>query len=200
MKPTYYIFTIGLALLTSCFGYKELPVEYDYSYQGRFTKYKTYDLFDLPVIDGDSSMSNEIIERTIDWRMRLLGYKKTTNKPNILISYRMYYDSLKLKGYVQPDIENWALNLTNEDEVYNKENYQMNHGTLVIQLYDRKQKKSIWQGYATNEFGNIKFDNDRNLRNAVVSILDKYRFLAEGFLEDKKIISNDGVDAKDALN
>lgn len=200
MKPTYLIIIIGMTMLTSCFSYKELPVEYDYSYKGRFTKYKTYDLFDLPVINGDSSMSNEVIERTIDWRMRLLGYKKTKNKPNILISYRMYFDSLKLKGYVQPDIENWALNRTNEDEVYNKENYLMKNGTLVIQLYDRKQKKSIWQGYATNEFGNIKFNNDRNLRNAVVSILDKYRFLAEGYLENKKVISSDGVDVKDALN
>ncbi len=145
-------------------------------------------------------MSNEVIERTIDWRMRLLGYRKTENKPNILISYRMYFDSLKLKGYVQPDIESWALNQSREKEVYNKESYSMKNGTLVICLYDRKQKKSIWQGYATNEFGDIKFNNDRNLRNAVVSILDKYRFLAEGFLDDKKIISTSEHPIEDALN
>ncbi|MGB3467154.1 MAG: DUF4136 domain-containing protein [Cyclobacteriaceae bacterium] len=190
MKATTF-FALVLLFLTSCFGYKELPVEYDYSYKGRFTKYKSYDLFDLPVIDGDSSMNNEVVERTIDWRMRLLGYKKTDHKPNILISYRMYYDSLKLKGYQQPDIESWALNKTNEKEIYNKENYQMQNGTLVIQLYDRKLKKSIWQGYATNQYGNISFENDRNLRNAVVSILDKYRFLAEGYLEEK-VLQRDG--------
>lgn len=190
---------IILLLLTSCFGYKELPVEYDYSYKGRFTKYKSYDLFDLPVIDGDSSMNNQVIERTIDWRMRLLGYKKTSHKPNILISYRMYFDSLKLKGYQQPDIENWALNRTREKEVYSRENYDMKNGTLVIQLYDRKQKKSIWQGYATNQYGGITFDNDRNLRNAVVSILDKYRFLAEGYL-DNKVIKDGSDPVEEALN
>jgi len=199
MKLTH-LFVLLLIILTSCFGYKELPVEYDYSYKGRFTKYKTYDLFDLPIINGDSSMSNDVVERTIDWRMKLLGYKKTDKKPNILISYRMYFDSLKLKGYTQPDIETWALNRSNEDEIYHQENFAMQNGTLVIQLYDRKLKKSIWQGYATNEFGNIKFDNDRNLRNAVVSILDKYRFLAEGFLENKVIIDGAGNDPENALN
>ena len=187
MKPLY-LSAILVVLLSGCFGYKELPVEYDYSYKGRFTKYKTYDLFDLPVVNGDSSMSNEVIERTINWRMKLLGYKKTDNKPNLLVSYRMYFDSLKLKGYAQPDIENWALQRGNEDEVYHKEDFSMKDGTLVIQLYDRKLRKSIWQGYATNEYGSIRFDNDRMLRNAVVSILDKYRFLAEGFLENQVVL------------
>ena len=190
MKPTY-LFLFLILLLSGCFGYKELPVEYDYSYKGRFTKYKTYNLFDLPIINGDSSMSNSVVERTIDWRMKLLGYKKTDKKPNLLVSYRMYFDSLKLKGYAQPDIENWALGRGNEDEIYHKEDFAMKNGTLVIQLYDRRLKKSIWQGYATNQYGNIKFDNDRNLRNAVVSILDKYRFLAEGFLENQVVLPGD---------
>jgi hypothetical protein len=32
-------------------------------------------------------------------------------------------------------------------------------------------------------YGSIDFNNSRHLRNAVISILDKYRFWAEGFLE-----------------
>jgi len=32
-------------------------------------------------------------------------------------------------------------------------------------------------------YGNIDFGNQRHLKNAVISILDKYRFWAEGFVE-----------------
>ena len=56
-------------------------------------------------------------------------------------------------------------------------------GTLLIQLYDRRQNRSIWQGYATTEYGSIDFNNQRTLKNAVISILDKYRFWADGFIE-----------------
>ncbi len=193
MKITHLLIFTLVVVLSSCFGYRELPVEYDYSYKGNFTKYKTYNLFDLPVVDGDSSMNNAVIERTIDWRMRVLGYKRTTKKPHLLISYRMFFDSLRFKGYSQPDIENWALHQTREKEIYQKEDFSFKDGTLVIQLYDRKQRKSIWQGYATNQYGSIRFDNDRNIRNAVVSILDKYRFVAEGFLEKKVLIDGQPV-------
>jgi len=192
MKLTHLLF-LSILLLSSCFGYRELPVEYDYSYKGKFTKYKTYNLFDLPIVDGDSSMNNAIVERTIDWRMKLLGYQRTRKKPHLLISYRMFFDSLKFKGYDQPDIENWVLKTTSEKEVYHKEDFSFKEGTLVIQLYDRRQRKSVWQGYATNQYGGIKFKNDRNLRNAVVSILDKYRFVAEGFLDKKVLIDGQPV-------
>ena len=54
--------------------------------------------------------------------------------------------------------------------------YSMKTGTLLIQLFDRRQNRSIWQGYATTLYGGIDFQNQRHLKNAVVSILDKYRF------------------------
>ena len=42
------LYSVGLVLFTvllaSCLGYKELPVEYDYSYKGNFKKYRTFDI------------------------------------------------------------------------------------------------------------------------------------------------------------
>ena len=43
MKKLYPAF-ITLFLFASCLGYKELPVEYDYSYKGNFKKYRTFDI------------------------------------------------------------------------------------------------------------------------------------------------------------
>jgi hypothetical protein len=170
-----------LALLTSCLGYKELPVEYDYSYKGNFKKYKTFDIM-KPAGPADSSMTNNIIEKSIIARMKFLGYRQSTSKPHLIIGFKMFNDSLRFNGYNQPAIEEWV-KTQNDNIEYDAQKFTLKTGTLLIQFYDRRQNRSIWQGYATTMYGTIDFNNSRHLRNAVISILDKYRFWAEGFME-----------------
>ncbi len=181
MKTTALLLLVSV-LLTACLGYKELPVEYDYSYKGNFKKYKTFDIM-KSAGQADSSMTNATIERSILSRMKFLGYKQTDNKPHLLVSFKMFSDSLRFNGYNQPEIEQWIAN-GGKEATYDGKKLNMKSGTLLIQLYDRKQNRSIWQGYSTDLYGNIDFGNDRVLRNAVISILDKYRFWAEGFIEN----------------
>jgi hypothetical protein len=177
-----YGYAIVLVLCTSCLGYKEMPVEYDYSYRGNFKKYKTFDIM-KPAGIADSSMINTTIERSILSRMKFLGYKQTENKPHLLVSFKMFEDSMKFNGYNQPEIEQWMQN-QKEDMDYDPKKMDLKSGTLLIQLYDRRQNRSIWQGYSTDLYGSIDFHDKRTLRNAVASILDKYRFWAEGFIEN----------------
>ena len=176
-----YPFVFLVVLLTSCLGYKELPVEYDYSYKGNFKKYRTFDIM-KPAGIADSTMTNSIIEKSIVARMKFLGYRQSSNKPHLIIGFKMFNDSLRFNGYTQPDIEEWVKS-QKEDLNYDAQKFNLNTGTLLIQFYDRRQNRSIWQGYATTMYGSIDFNNTRHLKNAVISILDKYRFWAEGFLE-----------------
>jgi hypothetical protein len=74
----------SLGSLASCLGYKELPVEYDYSYKGNFKKYRTFDIM-KPAGVNDSSMMNEVIEKSIISRMKFLGYRQAANKPHLLL-------------------------------------------------------------------------------------------------------------------
>jgi len=60
-----------VAVLSSCLGYKDLPVEYDYSYKGNFKKYRTFELM-KPLGVNDSTMSSEVIEKSITARMKFL--------------------------------------------------------------------------------------------------------------------------------
>ena len=172
---------ITILLLSSCLGYKELPVEYDYSYKGNFKKYRTFDIM-KPAGPADSTMTNEVIEKSIVARMKFLGYRQNSNKPHLIVGFKMFSDSLKFNGYLQPEIEDWVKNQA-EDIEYDPQKFNLNQGTLLIQFYDRRQNRSIWQGYATTQYGSIDFQNSRHLRNAVISILDKYRFWAEGFMD-----------------
>jgi Domain of unknown function (DUF4136) len=176
-----YLYGVLFICLTSCFGYKELPVEYDYSYRGNFKRYRTFSIM-KPVGIIDTTMTNEVIEKSIVARMKFLGYKQSDVRPHLIVGFKMYSDSLKFNGYEQPEIEEWVKS-QNENLDYSPKKLRMNSGTLLIQLYDRRQNRSVWQGYATTVYGGIDFSNQRHLRNAVISILDKYRFWAEGFVE-----------------
>lgn len=190
MKYIYLL--IIVILLGSCLGYKELPVEYDYSYRGNFKRYRTYDLM-KPIGIDDTTMTNETIERSILSRMKFLGYKQTNHRPHLIVAYKMYPDSLTFNGYNQPSIEEWMKG-EREDLNYDKQQYNLRSGTLLIQFFDRRQNRAIWQGYATTNYGSIDFHNSRHLRNAVISILDKYRFWAEGFVEGKEPIADSGIE------
>src|SRR5262245_49625688 len=161
-------------LLAACLGYKELPVEYDYSYRGNFKRYKTFELIKA-INQPDTSLMAQVVEKSIISRMKFLGYRQAAHRPHLLISYTMFTDSLRFLGYVQPDIEEW-IQTQKEDLDYDKQKYDLKTGTLLIQFYDRRQNRSIWQGYATTQYGGIDFNNNRHLKNAVISILDKYRF------------------------
>ena len=176
------VLAVLVIVLASCLGYKELPVEYDYSYKGNFKKYRTFDIM-KPAGIHDSSMTNETIEKAIVARMKFLGYRQSASKPHLIIGFKMFDDSLKFNGYNQPDIEEWVRS-QKEDITYDPQKFNLKTGTLLIQFYDRRQNRSIWQGYATTNYGSIDFNNSRHLKNAVISILDKYRFWAEGFLEN----------------
>jgi hypothetical protein len=178
----YIVVFISAILCTACLGYKELPVEYDYSYKGNFKRYRTFDIMKSASTVPDSSVTSAIIEKSIIARMKFLGYRQSSNKPHLIIGFKMFNDSLRFNGYIQPEIEDWVRNRT-ENLSYDTKKFNLNTGTLLIQFYDRKQNRSIWQGYATTSYGTIDFNNSRHLRNAVISILDKYRFWADGFME-----------------
>src|SRR5258706_14019514 len=179
MKKLCYL--VLVLFLGSCLGYKELPVEYDYSYKGNFKRYRTFDIM-KPLGATDSTMMNQSIEKSILARMKFLGYKRTATRPHLIVGYKMFSDSLRFNGYIQPDIEEWVKG-SRQELNYDPKKYHLKTGTLLIQLYDLRQNRSIWQGYATTQYGSIDFNSQRNLRNAVISILDKYRFWADGFIE-----------------
>jgi hypothetical protein len=188
----FYVPVLILVLFSSCLGYKELPVEYDYSYKGNFKKYKTFEMM-RPVGLNDSTMINAIVEKSIVSRMKFLGYRQTETRPHLIIGFKMFNDSLRFNGYDQPDIEEWVKS-QKEDLDYDSRKVNLKTGTLLIQFFDRRQNRSIWQGYATTLYGSINFNNERHLRNAVISILDKYRFMAEGFTEGSTASAQDDLE------
>src|SRR5258706_11700872 len=134
-----YLPIVCLVLLSSCLGYKELPVEYDYSYKGNFKRYRTFDLMKTVGI-VDSTMSSEIIEKSILARMKFLGYKRAERRPHLIIGYKMFADSLRFNGYIQPDIETWVKN-HDANLNYDPQKFNLNMATFLIHSYDRRHNR-----------------------------------------------------------
>ncbi len=173
-------------LLTACLGTRETFTESDYSYYGRFKTYRTFSFIeDLSPNRTEEAVALDLPLRTaITKRMRLQGYEMTESDPSLLVSYRIFYDDLRFQGYRQPELERWV-ELGREEDKYDPVKYQLRKGTLLILFYDRKQERTIWQGYTSGVFGQPFLDSERSLNRAVRSILDRYRLFAEGYIADK---------------
>lgn len=181
MKKIFSSLALVLAfLLVGCFAQRDYIIDYDYSYLGKFKSYKTFGFMNNGENEIDSAEMNPIIAEAIKYRLEIQGYKYTDKKPNLLVSYKIFYKDLRYRGYNQPDIENWVKR-DNEEEEYNPIKYNLREGTLLITMFDRQQRHTVWQGYASGLFGSTNDNNKRYVKRAVRSIFDRYRFLAEGF-------------------
>lgn len=180
------IFIIPMAiLLAGCMRYDYL-VEHDYSYKGDFKKYSSFYFMNNPSLVEDSTFSRILLEDAIKFQMEVLGYKMIEKKPNLLVSYTIYYDDFKFKGYLQPELEEWIDRDDIDEDEYDPVKYELMEGTLLIQLIDKKKNSIVWQGYSSGVFANQYASNKRFIKRSVQSIFNQYRVLAEGFIVESK--------------
>lgn len=174
---------ISFILISGCMGYKDYVVESDYSYQGKFKKYKTFNFIRESMTSNDTSGQNIVIEKAIKSRLELQGYRLNTKKPNILVSYRVFNDDFNFKGFNQQDIQQWVKTEKTDIE-YDPIDYSLKQGTLLVILVDNKKQNAIWQGYASGLFGTSYTQSERAIKGAVRSIFDRFQFFVEGVADD----------------
>jgi hypothetical protein len=183
----------GCLLLSGCINFYENRVESDYSYTGNFRKYKTFGFMGYKRDVKDSLNHMQTVENAIRSRMQLQGYRFADAKPDLLVSYKIFYDDLLFKGYNQTDIDVWlSSGKVIEEEIdedtgeekkeYDPVRYNLTKGTLLVVLIDRKHNRAVWQGYASGLLGNREFNNDAYLKRSVRSIFDQYKVFTEGYI------------------
>ncbi len=194
--------TIILALLPfflACNSY-EYVVDSDYSYTGRFNRYKSFCFGNNPGFAGLTS-DQKVIEKSLGATLQAWGYRYKEKKPDIFVMYSIYFEDFKFKGYTQPDFKLWlsenfrknpvlleedSLDLTDERELvdgrlrrtYDEQSVRMTEGTVLVSFVDRRKNQTVWQGYASGVFSENTEKNDRMIRSAIIQILDEYKILA----------------------
>ena len=90
MKNTILFLLLVSVVFGSCMR-NEYLVESDYSYAGSFKNYKTFDFMTEIGANKDSVVQREAIQNAIHRRMELQGYKFNQKRPDLLVSYKMFY-------------------------------------------------------------------------------------------------------------
>jgi hypothetical protein len=189
MKVSSTLLFVSVALLSSCFSSKDYVTDYDYNYTGSFKKYKTFAFVEAP--DQDSSVLASVLNATIGARLGSQGFREQISKPDMLVSYKIFSDSIRYRGYVQPEFNYW-LNRTGEtyrneegdiereqekDETYNQVRYSQNNGMLVIYVIDSKKGNTIWQGYTAANF-DLQSPNFRSdVTRAAYRVMNEFKII-----------------------
>ena len=120
-KKTLLLLIPLIILISSSCMRREYVIEYDYDYRGNFKKYNSFYFMHNAKVNQDSSQNafNPLLEEAIQNRMEILGYKFSKEKPRLLVAYTIYYDDMKFRGYVQPELEKWIEKEISDDK-YNE--------------------------------------------------------------------------------
>lgn len=189
MRQTYFILVLALLIL-GCASQKDFVAEYDFNYSGNFKKYKTFN-FVVNAIPDDSVTYYQAIERTISSRLGSQGFRMDQDRPDLLINYKIFNDSVKYRGYDQPNFDYWLnrrlpdFDLTEEeerqqrerDETYNRVKFVEKNGLLVIYVIDNKRGNTIWQGYTAGDFDVYSPDGQSDLTKATYRVMDQFRLV-----------------------
>lgn len=181
-----------------CSTQKEYITEYDYSFHGKFKKYKTFQF--MKIEETDTSALRVLLEKAIGTKLYSQGYRYTEKKPDLFIGYKLYEKDFKMTGYQQPDLEryvygNWNEKLIDEndqyidpppsgrpDTEYYANQYKMRQGTLLVTFYDRKRDRTVWTGYASGVFARQDENVVRSIKVATGKILKEFRLVANGYV------------------
>ena len=191
MKILAYI-TVVLSAFSCRFA--EVEVDSDYSYAGKFNRYKTFSFVDNQTFKGLEKDEN-LIEHNITRILESWGYRYKENRADFMISYHFFFEDVKIVGYRQPEFHFWVRsrfgnefvenldslsiseNIKRRDEKYNSASMELHEGTIFVTFLDRKKDQSVWQGYASGVFGGDVQNNERKMRAAIIRILDQFRLV-----------------------
>jgi hypothetical protein len=182
----FFLAFIGL-VFTSCFTQKDYITEYDYHYQGNFKKYKTFAF--IASSDENESEIAPVLTATIGARLGSQGFKEQPAKPDLLVSYKIFTDSIKYRGYVQPEFNFWlerrGVTIINQkgelekkqekDETYSQVKYAENGGMLVIYVIDNKKGNTIWQGYTATNFDFESPNFQSEITRAAYRVMNEFK-------------------------
>lgn len=191
MKNFPSLLLIVLVVATGCMSQKDFIADYDFNYSANFKRYKTFGFIDNP--SGDDTEFVRVIKRSITTRLGSQGFKFVDEKPDLLVNYKVFTDSVKYRGYEQPGFDYWLQRkgalVTEEDEELSEEDrekdenyknvkYAQNNGMLVIFVIDNKRGNTIWQGYTPAVFDELSPEVNTDLMRATYKVMDQFRVLS----------------------
>lgn len=207
-----YLAPVLVLLLVGCVTTKDVVLDSDYSYKGRFNRYRTFNFM------ADESTNafdhNTVVQKVVQSRLGAMGYQREETNPDLLITYKFFYDQVDFLVYNQPDFNQWvkstygaqlargnvdSLSLVAdtkkktdsgdsslpESQGYDPIKTPMLEGMIFLSFYDTRRNQHVWSGYMSGVFRDTNNDNEVFLRSSIGKIMDEYKVLARGYKSAK---------------
>lgn len=184
---------LAAGLLPGCIAAREARVESDYSYGGRFRRYHSYTFITGTGLASDTSHLGETLRDAIRQRLRGQGYRpvRGNNRPDLLVSFRIFEGDMHFHGFNQEDLTTWVKNNEAEDDntpedqrhVYQPVRLLLAEGTLLVTLIDARTNRAVWNGYASGVTVPEGLRGEVVLVRSVRSIFDRYRIFTANYFQ-----------------
>ncbi len=144
-----------------------------------FSGYKTFDWADQvdDQLDSGYYFLNDLIlkaqiREAVRNELMGLGYALTDNDPDLIVNFRVFDRPVTLRSMSDYGNGYWSdsyKNLRDETE------YEVEAGTLLVSLVDRKTGTLVWNGFASGLIDNDQFIKDEGkVIEAVSMIFEEY--------------------------
>ncbi len=199
-------------MLVGCVTTRDVVLDSDYSYKGRFNRYRTFSF--MADESTDAFDCNPIVQKVIQSRLGAMGYQREEASPDLLITYKFFYDKVDFLVYNQPDFNQWVestygaqLARGNPDSIalvadtkkvkepedsslpesqgYDPIKTPMLEGMIFLSFYDTRRNEHVWSGYMSGVFRDTNSDNEVFLKSSIGKIMDEYKVLARGYKSAK---------------
>lgn len=180
MKKLLFLF-----LISTCWSctQTEYLVRSDQAPETDFAEYDTYNFAtqalstDATFVLHDLALKNTIRE-AIAHEMLAKDYERATTDADLLVNFRVFEGPTEYRGYEQSTSGYWAANeLIEFDDI---KTYQLEAGTLMVDLVDKNTGELVWTGYASGILDKDKFDRDaQSVAEAVSRIFERYQYRAD---------------------
>ena len=174
----------GILLCTVSVAAQEVHIDYDRS--ARLTTYKTFGWQDTPEtsLAGTNDLMDQRIKTIIIDTISSGRLKYVTDDPDLWVTYHAStQDQLRVNtasfGYGYPGNWYWdpywgGAYTTSTVSTYTE-------GTLIIDVWDAKQKTLIWRGSAVITVANNPEKTTKRIEKAVTKIANKWQKMKPGF-------------------
>ena len=168
--------TTGLLMVLVLVGCRTTAsmVSSNFSYNGRFKEYKTFQFLDQSVT-GLEPNYDRIVRKIIARRFIAQGYVYSEKGSDLLITYKRLDEAMEFVGFQQETLKQWMANPTGDySRRIKKEKYKVKlpEDSLLVYLLDSGTGEIVWLGYSELIGSDLQ---ERNLMVSVGRIMDNYR-------------------------
>lgn len=177
MKHFAFLFLLMIGLGVNA---QTITVASDRNLETDFEKFSTYDFasqVDNELDEGIFFLNDLVfkgqIRDAVNSELMGLGYSQTDVEPDLIVNFRVFERSTRIKGTDGYGQDYWGSEMYRS--ISDTTSYEVEPGTLMVTLVDRKTGAMVWHGFASGLIDNNAFIKDEGkIHEAVNLIFEEY--------------------------